>query len=95
MCSKLVSVLLYLASSWAVAVAQPATREVTTPAELQTAIADGVQHVVITRHLDFTNVQAIPGSPLSDVVLVVSAATQSIRVRSSVLAFSLRALASG
>ena len=79
--SAMYSWLLCLASGWVVAQAQETTREVASPMQLQTAIADGVQHVVITQHLNLDTVDPDNNSPLDDVVLVVSDATESIRVR--------------
>lgn len=56
------------------------SREVTTAAELQQAVADGVPHVVITSHLSLDSLESDPSSPLDDVALVVSERTLSIQV---------------
>jgi hypothetical protein len=60
-------------------------RYVTTPQELQAAVADGARHIQITDHLDLTTLEPsmiLPNSFLPT-ILGISKSTLSIQVRSS------------
>jgi hypothetical protein len=59
------------------------TRAVASPADLQTAVADGVAHIVVTNHMDLTTTTSLESEgPISlDNGIIRPLATMSIQAR--------------
>jgi hypothetical protein len=69
--------------------AQDATRTVFKPEALQTALRQGVKHVVIARHLDLTGLPRMYANSVANTaVAYVSNGTDTIRVRSALVCMS-------